>query len=176
MLVVSKLRWPRRTIVPNLHLHRQRMLSSTHLSESSISECVRLCDAHGLYLAMVCNNILRDIPERGPPRTYVRTYILCENRSLIQSLALMYSAIINENLQHAPMAYEESDYTIVIAVVHRLKHMIIVQKFTSVVEFRAFCLPIDCHGSAGSQLQHHVRGVAPTGNNSDVVKRYSVCE
>ena len=30
------------------------------------------------------------VPEREPPRTYVRTYILYENRSLIQSLALMH--------------------------------------------------------------------------------------
>jgi len=48
----------------------------------------------------LCNDspsdIPRDIPERDPPRTYVRmhvrTYVLCENRSSIQSLALMRSA------------------------------------------------------------------------------------
>jgi len=39
---------------------------------------------------MVCNDIPYDIPERDPPRTYV----LCENRSSIQSLVLMRSAII----------------------------------------------------------------------------------
>ena len=49
VLVVSKPRWPHRVVVPNLHLHRQRMLSSAHLSESSISECVWLCDAHMAY-------------------------------------------------------------------------------------------------------------------------------
>jgi len=46
VLVVSKLRWHQRAIIPDLHLHHQRTLSSTHPSESSISECVRLCDAH----------------------------------------------------------------------------------------------------------------------------------
>ena len=40
----------------------------------------------------VCNNIPHDIPEHDPPRTYVRTYILCENRPSIQSLVLMWSA------------------------------------------------------------------------------------
>jgi len=43
---------------------------------------------------MVCNDIPRDIPERDPPRTHVRTYVICENRSSIQSLALMRSAIM----------------------------------------------------------------------------------
>jgi len=42
---------------------------------------------------MVCNDIPRDIPECEPPRTYVCTYVLCENRSSIQSLALMRSAM-----------------------------------------------------------------------------------
>jgi len=41
----------------------------------------------------VCNDIPRDSPERDPPCTYVRTYVLSENRSSIQSLALMRSAI-----------------------------------------------------------------------------------
>jgi len=34
----------------------------------------------------------------------------------------------------AARAYEDSDYTIVIAIVHRLKNIIIVQKLTSMVE------------------------------------------
>jgi len=40
----------------------------------------------------VCNDIPHDIPECDPPCMYVRTYILCENRSSIQSLVLMWSA------------------------------------------------------------------------------------
>ena len=48
VLVVSKPQWPR-CAVPDLHLHCQRTLSSAHLSELSISECVRLCDAHMAY-------------------------------------------------------------------------------------------------------------------------------
>ena len=40
-------------------------------------------------MPMVYNDIPRDIPERDPPRTYIH----CENRSSIQSLALMLSAI-----------------------------------------------------------------------------------
>ena len=74
VFVVSKPRWPRCAVVPDIHLHRQRALSSAHLSESSISECVRLCDAHMAYTyGLVCN-----IPDRDPPRTctYVRTYFV----------------------------------------------------------------------------------------------------
>ena len=39
-------------------------------SESSVSECVRLC---GLYY--VCNDIWRDIPECDPPHMYIHTYM-----------------------------------------------------------------------------------------------------
>ena len=42
VFVVSKPRWPRCAVVPDLHLHRQR-------TPSSVSECVRLCDAHMAY-------------------------------------------------------------------------------------------------------------------------------
>ena len=73
---------------------RDQYLSRAYLN-------VRLSDAHipayGRLISMVCNDILRDIPERDPPRTYVRThvctYVLHENRSSIQSLVLMRSAI-----------------------------------------------------------------------------------
>jgi len=71
VFVVSKPRWPRRAVIPDLHLHRQR----PHISlELSISECVTI-DYLIWPMPMVCNDILRDIPERDPPRTYVRTYI-----------------------------------------------------------------------------------------------------
>jgi len=76
MLVVSALRWPHRAIVPDLHLHRQRTLSSNHLSEWSISECVRMCDAHMAYtyvVPTVCNNIPC---EHDPPHIYVHTYFV----------------------------------------------------------------------------------------------------
>ena len=62
----------------------------------NVSDCV----AHTYIVPMVypvfvwvCNDIPHDIPERDPPHMYVITYVLCENRSLIQSLALMRSAI-----------------------------------------------------------------------------------
>jgi len=59
-----------------------------------VSDCV----THIWPIPMVCNNILRDIPERDLPRMYVHThvctYVLCENRSSIQSLVLMRLAII----------------------------------------------------------------------------------
>ena len=75
-VLVSKPRWPRRTVIPDLHLHRQRT-PSAHLSELSISECVTidyLCLwCHIRPMPMVCNDIPRDIPERDPPRTYART-------------------------------------------------------------------------------------------------------
>jgi len=56
---------------------------------------------------MVCNDIPRDIPERDH---HVCTYILCENRSSIQSLPLMCSAIMFGYLAMS------SDYTIMIAL------------------------------------------------------------
>ena len=87
VFVVSKPRWPRCAVVPDLHLHRQRTASSAiYLSRAylNVSDCV----THIWPIPMVCNNIPRDIPERDPPHTYV----LCENRSSIQSLALMRSA------------------------------------------------------------------------------------
>ena len=42
VLVVSKMQWPRCAVVPDLHLHRQRTLSSTHLSRAylNVSDCV----------------------------------------------------------------------------------------------------------------------------------------
>jgi len=77
VLVVFEPQWPRCAVVPSHHLHRQGTLLSAHLSESSISECVRLCDVHNYGLFhMVCNNIPRDIPERDPPRTYVHTHLV----------------------------------------------------------------------------------------------------
>ena len=91
VFVVSKPRWPHCAVIPNLHLHRQRVLSSEHLSESSISECVRLCDAHnyGLYLWYVMTFPVTFLSVTH----HICTYILRENRSSIQSLALMCSAI-----------------------------------------------------------------------------------
>ena len=63
-----------------------------HLSRAYLN--VSHCVTHIWPIPMVCNNIPHDIPERDLPRMYVRTYILCENRSSIQSLALMRSATI----------------------------------------------------------------------------------
>jgi len=71
---------------------RQRTPSSAiYLSRAylNVSDCV----THIWPIPMVCNDIPHDIPERDPPGTYVRTYVLCENRSSIQSLTLMRSAI-----------------------------------------------------------------------------------
>ena len=92
VFVVSKLRWPRCAVGPNLHLHRQSTPSSAiYLSRAYLN--VPDCVTHERPIPMECNDIPRDIPERDPPRTYVRTYVLGENRSSIQSLALMRSAI-----------------------------------------------------------------------------------
>ena len=76
VFVVSKPRWPRHAVIPDLHLHRQRTLP-THLSELSISECVTIdyLWCHIWPIPMVCNDIPRDILERDPPRTYARTYV-----------------------------------------------------------------------------------------------------
>ena len=57
-----------------------------HLSESSISGCVRLCDAqYDLY-----------------PMALGRAHVLCENGSSIQSLTLMCSAIITSLWNQLP--------------------------------------------------------------------------
>ena len=95
VFVVSKLRWPRSIV--------KERCRPRSISESSVSECVRLCDAHipamaygRLYLWYVTTFCVTYV------RTHVRKYVPCENRPSIQSLALMRSAIIrtshNENL------------------------------------------------------------------------------
>ena len=65
------------------------------LSELSISECVRLCDAHMAYTYVWYITTFRitflSVTHHVHTRTYIR--ILCENRSSIQSLSLMRSAI-----------------------------------------------------------------------------------
>ena len=69
VFVVSKPQWPCRTVVPDLHLHRQRTLSSPHLSRAylNVSDCV----THIWPILMVCNNIPHDIPEHDPPLMYL---------------------------------------------------------------------------------------------------------
>jgi len=90
VFAVSKLRWPHRAIIPDLHLHHQRT-PSAHLSKLSIhvSECV----TYGLYLWYVTTFHVTFLSVTHHVRThvYIRTYVLCENRSPIQSLALMRS-------------------------------------------------------------------------------------
>ena len=74
VFVVTKPRWPRCTVIPDLHLHCQRALSSTNLSELSISECVRLCDTHyGLYLWHVTTFRVTFLSMTHHVRTYIRT-------------------------------------------------------------------------------------------------------
>ena len=71
------------------------MSSVSHELNLNVSDCVT--HIWPIPMPMVCNDILCDIPEHDPPRTYARmyarTYVLSENRSSIQSLALMRSAI-----------------------------------------------------------------------------------
>ena len=55
-----------------------------HPSESSISECVRLCDTHSLYLWYETTFRVTFLSVTH----HVCTYVLCENRSSIQSLVL----------------------------------------------------------------------------------------
>ena len=92
VFVVSKPQWPRRAIIPDLHLHRQRT-PSAHLSELSISECVTIDYTH-VFMPMVSHMAYtysiryvttfdpRDIPERDPPRMYARTYVHTYIRTL----------------------------------------------------------------------------------------------
>ena len=81
----------------SLHLHCQRTaINCIYLSRAylNVSDCVMHIwpSLWPWVRAHVCNDLLHDIPERDPPCTYIRMYVLCENRSSIQSLALMRSA------------------------------------------------------------------------------------
>ena len=87
VFVVSKPQWSYCANVPDLHLHRQRTRSTTSIE---ISECVRLCDAHMAYTYGVTTFRVTFLSMTH----HVRMYVLCENRSSIQSLALMRLAII----------------------------------------------------------------------------------
>ena len=95
VLVVSELRWPRRAVIPSLHLHCQRMLSSAHLFESSISECVGLCDARNYSLYHMVYVTLFRMTFLSVTHHVRMSYVLSENRSSIQSLTLMHSATIH---------------------------------------------------------------------------------
>ena len=100
MFVVFKLQWPRCAIIPDLH--RQRTLSIVHdLFESSVSEYVRLCDAHMAYICLsymyVTTFRVTFLNKTHHIRMHVRTYVLCENRSSIQSFALMRLPIIHSH-------------------------------------------------------------------------------
>ena len=80
------LRWTHHTVVPDLSIAKECCCPHIYLSWAylNVSDCV----THIWPIPMVCNNIPCD-----PPRMYVCTYVLCENRSSIQSLALLCSAI-----------------------------------------------------------------------------------
>ena len=100
VFVVSKLQWPRCAIIPDLH--RQRTPSIVHdLFESSVSEYVRLCDAHMAYICLsymyVTTFRVTFLNKTHHIRMHVRTYVLCENRSSIQSFALMRLPIIHSH-------------------------------------------------------------------------------
>ena len=79
---VSKLLWPSCAIIPNLHLHHQRTLSSAvnyiYLSQAylDVSNCWTYIWPIPMVLgrAHLCNDIPRDIPERDPPSTYIHTW------------------------------------------------------------------------------------------------------
>ena len=94
VLVVSEPQWPHHAVVPSLHLHCQRTLSSAHLFESSISECVRLCDAHDYSLYHMVLTLFH-MTFLSLTHHVRMSYVLSENRSSIQSLALMHSATIH---------------------------------------------------------------------------------
>jgi len=71
----------------------------------------------------------------------------------------------------AEKAYEDSEYTIVITVVHWLKHLI-VQKLTSVVEIWA--LLSSCWSPLLVDRSCDVTNVCARWHNNDAAKRYSV--
>ena len=65
-----------------------------YLSQAYLNVSDRMTHIIMAYtIIMVCNNIPHDITECDTPCMYVCTYVLSENRSSIQSLTLMRSAI-----------------------------------------------------------------------------------
>ena len=90
VFVVSKPRWPRCAVIPDLHLHRQRTPSSAiYLSRAylSVSDCVthiwpipsaRPCLWYVTTFRVTFLSVTHHV------RTHVRTYVLCENRSARQ--------------------------------------------------------------------------------------------
>ena len=88
VFVASKQWWPRCTVVPDLRLHQKRMPRHPR-STTSIWVKQTVKRTYGLHLWYVST-----FHVTFPSVTHhVGTYVLCENRSLIQSLVLMCSAI-----------------------------------------------------------------------------------
>ena len=74
VLVVSKLQWPSCAVISDLHLHRQRTLSSTHLSQAylNVSDClthIRMAYTYGMKQHSVWHSW-------AWPTTYVHTYFV----------------------------------------------------------------------------------------------------
>ena len=94
VFVVFKLRCPHLAIVPDLHLCCQRTPSTTSIWVEHIWMCQTVWCTYGLYLW--CNYIpLTFLSMIQHTRMYVHIiYVLCENRSSIQSLELMHLAMI----------------------------------------------------------------------------------
>ena len=94
VFVVSKPRWPRSIV--------KERCRPRSISESNVSECVRLCDTHipampGLYLWYVTSFRVTFLSVTHHVRTYVRTYVhtyFVRIDPRFRALALMCSAII----------------------------------------------------------------------------------
>ena len=108
VFVVSKLWWPCRAVIPNLHLHHPWSTASIWVEHTWMCQSVRpwvgcmyvmtfcvtfwMCQSVRpwvgcMYVTTFCVTFLS-------VSHHIRTYVHCENRSSIQSLALMRSATI----------------------------------------------------------------------------------
>jgi len=93
LFVVSKPQWHPRTVVPDLHLHRQSCRPRSSIWVEHIRMCQSVWRTYGLYQWYVTTFRVTFLSVTHHVRTHVCTYVPCENRSWIQSLALMRSAI-----------------------------------------------------------------------------------
>ena len=102
-----------RVVIPDLHLHHQRTPSSAHVSKQSISECV----TYTQYLWYVTTFRVTFLSVTH----HICMDVLCENRSSIQSPALMCSAILTKILLQVHILSNHSDckFSIPFEVRHR---------------------------------------------------------
>jgi len=97
VLVVSELRWPCCAVT------KERCSLPIYLSRAylNVSDCVmHIIMAYTIWYVTTFRVTFLSVTHHV--HTHIRTYVLGENRSSIQSLALMHSAM-NQNIHHSIM-------------------------------------------------------------------------